>query len=54
MYMHTPNPHKHVQSICRPDGSDLLDHIGWGVQVQKPLVDPHLKPVPGVGTLTSR
>ena len=37
-----------------PDGSDLLDHISRGVQVQQPLVDPHLKSVPRVGTLTSR
>lgn len=37
-----------------PDGSDLLDHISRGVQVQQPLVNSHLKSVPCVGTLTGR
>ena len=34
------------------DGGDLLDDLGGRVQVDDPLVDPHLEPVPGLGTLT--
>lgn len=36
------------------DGGDLLDDLGGGVQVDEPLVDPHLELVPGVGTLSGR
>merc|ERR1712111_177642 len=36
------------------DGSDLLDDLGGGVEVDHPLVDPQLEPVPGLGTLTAR
>ena len=36
------------------DGSDLLDDLGGGVKIDDPLVDPHLEPVPGLGTLTAR
>ena len=37
-----------------PDRGDLLDNISRRVQVQQSLVDPHLKTVPSVGTLTGR
>merc|ERR1711872_532218 len=36
------------------DGGDLLDDLGGGVQVDDPLVDSHLEPVPGLGALTAR
>ena len=36
------------------DGSNLPDDGGVGVEVDEPLVDPHLEPVPGVGTLAAR
>merc|ERR1711914_55156 len=36
------------------DGSDLLDDLGGGVEVDHPLVDPQLEPVPSLGTLTAR
>merc|ERR1719211_373948 len=36
------------------DGSDLLDDLGGGVQVDDPLVDSQLEPVPGLGTLAAR
>merc|ERR1719378_1507612 len=36
------------------DGSDLFDDLGGGVEVDHPLVDPQLEPVPGLGTLTAR
>merc|ERR1719295_1191021 len=36
------------------DRSDLLDDLGGGVEVDHPLVDPQLEPVPGLGTLTAR
>merc|ERR1712029_501493 len=36
------------------DGSDLLDDLGGGVEVDHPLVDPQLEPVPGLGALTTR
>ena len=36
------------------DGSDLLDDLGGGVEVDHPLVDPQLESVPGLGTLTAR
>merc|ERR1719506_1919834 len=36
------------------DGRDLLDDVGGRVQVDQTLVDPHLKLVPCVGTLSVR
>mmetsp|Transcript_12140 Transcript_12140/g.39616 ORF Transcript_12140/g.39616 Transcript_12140/m.39616 type:complete len:230 (-) Transcript_12140:14-703(-) len=36
------------------DGGDLLDDLRRRVQVDEALVDAHLEPVPGVGTLTAR
>merc|ERR1719385_75364 len=36
------------------DGSDLLDDLGGGVEVDHPLVDPQLEPVPSLGALTAR
>merc|ERR1711863_77969 len=36
------------------DGGDLLDDLGGRVQVDDPLVDPHLEAIPGLGTLTAR
>merc|ERR1719150_2560822 len=36
------------------DGGDLLDNLGRGVEIDDTLVDPHLKPVPGLGTFTAR
>jgi hypothetical protein len=36
------------------DRGDLLDNLLGGVEIDDPLVDPHLEPVPGVGTLTAR
>merc|ERR1711868_96214 len=41
-------------SVSDGDGSDLLDDLGGGVEVDHPLVDPQLEPVPGLGTLTAR
>ena len=35
------------------DGGDLLDDLRGGVQVDHPLVDPHLEPVPGLGSLSA-
>jgi len=36
------------------DGGDLLDDLGWRVEIDDALVDPHLESVPGLGTLTTR
>ena len=36
------------------DGSDLLHDLRGRVQVDNSLVDPHLEPVPGLGTFTTR
>ena len=36
------------------DGSDLLDDLGGGVEVDHTLVDPQLELVPGLGSLTAR
>ena len=36
------------------DAGDLLDDLRGGVQVDHPLVDPHLEPVPGLGALAAR
>jgi hypothetical protein len=35
------------------DGGDLLDDLGGRVQVNHPLVDPHLEPVPSLGSLSA-
>merc|ERR1712038_462148 len=36
------------------DGGDLLDDLGGRVQVDDPLVVPHLETIPGLGTLSAR
>ena len=36
------------------DRGDLLDDLGWGVEIDDTLVDPHLKSIPGLGTFTTR
>jgi hypothetical protein len=36
------------------DGGDLLHDLGGRVQVNDPLVDAHLEPVPGLGAFTAR
>lgn len=35
------------------DGGDLLDDLGWTVQVNEPLVDPHLEAIPGFGSFAA-
>ncbi|GIL90794.1 hypothetical protein Vretifemale_18529, partial [Volvox reticuliferus] len=44
--------HLNLHTRLNADRGDLLDHIGGRVQVDETLVDPHLKAVEGVGTLT--
>jgi len=46
--------HLHLDTRFDIDGCDLLDNIGWRVQIDKSLVDAHLKLVPCIGTLTIR
>jgi len=36
------------------DRGDLLHNLGWAVEINNPLVDPHLELVPGLGTLSTR
>lgn len=36
------------------DAGDLLDNLRRAVKVNEAFVDPHLKPIPGFGTLTTR
>lgn len=36
------------------DAGDLLDNLRRAVKVNEAFVDPHLKPVPGLGTLSTR
>jgi len=36
------------------DRGDLLNNLGWAVEINDPLVDPHLELVPGFGTLSTR
>lgn len=36
------------------DAGDLLDNLRWAVKVNEAFVDPHLKPIPGLGTLSTR
>jgi hypothetical protein len=42
----------HLHTGLDVDGGDLLDDLGGRVQVDDPLVDPHLELVPGLGALT--
>lgn len=35
------------------DGGDLLDNLRWTVQINEPLVDPHLEAIPGFGSFTT-
>ena len=46
----------HIDLYTRFDtnGGNLLDNLRRSVQIQKPLVDTHLKLVPRVGTLSRR
>lgn len=47
-------PSLHSSPLPAPiDTHDLLDNLRGRVQVDEPLVDPHLEPVPGLGTLTT-
>merc|ERR1719189_1493688 len=36
------------------DRGDLLHNLGWAVEINHPLVDPHLEFVPSLGTLSTR
>lgn len=36
------------------DAGDLLDDLRRAVKVNEAFVDPHLKPIPGLGTLSTR
>ena len=44
----------HLYSGLNVDGCDLLDNLGWTVEINHSLVDPHLELVPGLGTLSAR
>ena len=39
---------------CLHVDDDLLNNLGWGIQVDQALVNAHLVQVPGLGTLTVR
>merc|ERR1719233_2199054 len=36
------------------DRGDLLHNLRWAVEINYPLVDPHLELVPGLGTFSTR
>ena len=36
------------------DGCDLLDDLGWGVQINETFVDSHLETIPSLGTFSTR
>ena len=44
----------HLYARFNIDGGDLLDNLGWTVEINHSLVDPHLELVPGLGTLSAR
>ena len=44
----------HLYARFNIDGGDLLDNLGWTVEVNHSLVDPHLELVPGLGTFSAR
>ena len=44
----------HLYAGFNVDGGDLLDNLGWTVEVNHSLVDSHLELVPGLGTLSAR
>jgi hypothetical protein len=46
--------HFDVHAGLDADGSDLLDNLGRGVEINDALVDAHLEPVPGLGALAAR
>ena len=50
----TGGKNSHLYTGLDVDGGDLLDDLGGGVEVDHPLVDPQLEPVPGLGTLSAR
>jgi len=58
----TPKPSvQYLSSNCDLDldaglnvDDDLLDNLGWGVEIDQSLVDSHLKGIPGLGAFTAR
>merc|ERR1719481_2113269 len=48
------NSHLNLYTRLDVDRSNLLDNFRGAVEVDHPLVDPHLKLVPGLGPLTTR
>ena len=44
----------HLYARFNIDGGDLLDNLGWTVEINHSLVDPHLELVPGLGTFSTR
>lgn len=44
----------HLDTRLDADAGDLLDNLRWAVKVNETLMDPHLEPVPGFGTLSAR
>lgn len=53
-WLHISNCDLHFYAWLDPNRGDLLDHIGWGVKVNEPLVYPQLESVPGVCALSTR
>merc|ERR1712098_330826 len=47
------NSHLNLYTRLDVDRSDLLDDFRGAVEVDHPLVDPHLELVPGLGPLTT-
>ena len=45
--------HLNLNSRLNRDGGDLPHNLSGRMQVNKALVDAHLKPVPGVGSLST-
>merc|ERR1740131_379500 len=48
------NSHLNLYAGLNVDGSDLLDNLRRAVQINDPLVDPHLELVPGLRTFSTR
>jgi len=47
--LHVADCHLYLHTRLDGDGGDLLDHIWCADEINHPLVNPHLKTIPGVG-----
>jgi len=54
LHLRVCNRNFHIYTRIDGDGSNLLDGFRWWPQINDPLVDSHLEPVPCLGSFSAR